>query len=457
MNNLINNSFQDLAIDAAINSEKNLAKESWRKLVSQIKLDDFDDDISRLVPAIYTNLRGVSNLPETMRLKGVGRKIWSQNQIALNSVAKALSPAGELNYRILKGAALVLRTRNLSSRGMGDIDIVISLEELERISTYLESGGFYEEFSEFCEERRDKSQLREILFRNENNIQIDLHIAENHHLAKLLVSMINSEPEVVDFNGMKLKIPTVEDQVLHSIIHGLQNVAKGDMLQSVVDFNQLSSRVDLSALREKILKDVLAIEIMEFIGKQEPNWIRTLEISRRKKWILIAKNFVLSKQAKIFILNNAIKARRIPVGAAWMASKRFGTKRIPYFMWLQLGKLRPLEEQFNKLFSGFTSLENTSNIGESSYSQEIRFRVPRKMDYYKTIIEFRSPMLEKTSLSFFQDGKLLTAIGGEGKQFVRYELGQLSKDMEYSLRLSASCCSVCALKFNDFAVNISYF
>lgn len=457
MNNLAKNSFQNLAIDAAINSDKNLAKESWAKLLSQIEFDDFDDDISRLVPAIYSNLRGVSNLPEAMRLKGVGRKIWSQNQIALNSVAKALSPARELNYRLLKGAALVLRNGNLSSRGMGDIDIVISLEELELISSHLKSGGFYDEFSEFCEERSDISQLREIQFRNENNIQIDLHIAENHHVANFLVGMINNEPELVDFNGMKLKIPTVEDQVLHSIIHGIQNVAKGDMLQAIVDLNQLSSRVDLSALRGKIVKDVFAIEITEFIGKQKPDWISILEISKLQKWILIGKNFILAGYAKVVVLNNAIKTRRIPIGAAWMASRRFGTKGIPYFIWLQLGKLRPLEEQFSKWFTGFTSLEVPSNIGESSYSQEIRFRVPRRIDYYKTIIEFRSPMLEKTSFSFFQDGKLLAVIGGEGKQLARFELGELSKDMEYSLRLSAACCSVCALKFNDFAVDISYF
>lgn len=449
--------FQDLAIDAAINSEKNLARESWSKLVSQIKFDDFDDDISRLVPSIYSNLRGVPNLPETLRLKGVGRKIWSQNQIALNSVARALSPAAGLNYRILKGAALVLRNQNFSSRGMGDIDIAISVEELEQISSYLKSGGFHEEFSEFCEERRIKSQLREIQFRNKDNVQVDLHIAENHHLTKLLLSMLNSKPEVVDFSGMKLKIPTAEDQILHLIIHGIQNVARGDLLQAIVDFSQLSNLIDVDTLKEKILRDVHAIEIMEFVGIQKPNWVIALEVSKKRKRILMARKFLLSAKAKVFILNNALKARRIPMNAAWKASKRFGTKRIPYFIWLQFGKLRPLEEKFTKLFSGFTSVENASNVGESSFSQEIRFRVPQKMNYDKTLIEFRSSVLEKTSFSFFQDGKLVTVIGGEGRPIARYELSQLSKDTEFSLRLSAACCSVCALKFNDFAVEISYF
>ena len=97
----------NLALSAAMN-DFNTARKSWKELIERQEFAQFGSDISRIVPAIYANIGRDSSLREIARLRGVGKRTWSHNQKAVGAVVEALKELGDVNYRILKGAALLL-------------------------------------------------------------------------------------------------------------------------------------------------------------------------------------------------------------------------------------------------------------------------------------------------------------------------------------------------------------
>lgn len=443
--------FQILALRAAV-SDKQDAIQAWLQLTSQMDFGQFSPEISRIVPGISKNLRGNLELKDFLRLRGVAKRTWSQNQRALNSLSKAAKALQEIDYRVIKGAAILLYVGDLGSRSMGDIDLLISRTNLSRATEALRQVGFTEEFANFCPHREGLTIEPEVLFIDQDGVQIDLHIAERHSPVRLHQAMLANLEQTIAFRGKLLKVPSPELTLLHALSHGLDNTSPGDYLQSIIDLAALESSTDLELLDKQIHLAKDSNSTRELLRAWQSRDLALLIVAnagnksiRKPRMLLVDLLPMLNK-----LLAN-YKSRKIPTSALWQASKSLGVRRPIYFFWLKLGKPRLLEELIARSGLGLLPFYKQMTTLDCSLAQEMRFHWAtddRKTDS----MTFEGMPLVHTSFLLFRDGRLLGSIGGKGELRSTVRIPDAAKMSEYSLRLSKACCAQCASKFGKIEI-----
>jgi GT2 family glycosyltransferase len=123
------------------------AAAAWAAIRSQLVLDDlWDPEVHRLLPLVHANLRDVVvDDPDLPRLKGLHRRTWYENQLALHHVRPALDElhGAGITVLFLKGAPLALQHYgDLGLRPMADIDILVPWDEAARALDVLEHAGW---------------------------------------------------------------------------------------------------------------------------------------------------------------------------------------------------------------------------------------------------------------------------------------------------------------------------
>ena len=445
-----------LALKAALSPIEE-AKLSWIELLKIQEFHKMDHEISRIVPAIYSNLHSNTEIPDISALLGVGKRTWAHNQRMMTSISEALADEIEINYRLLKGAALLLLDSNLTSRSMGDIDLLVSRRDLRRISNALVRSGFSNEHLNFCSHAEFAFEGPEISFLNQSGVQVDLHVMERHHLRGFFKQILKSPPQIKTFNGKSLKIPNVEYLFVHAVIHGFENIADGDDLQALVDLHKLLPMTDESELHSIIEESPNVRQIRSFLDENiNEGFVADVErelntsLSRGLIHNISAFRHKLSKVLRV------LQMRRIRLADAIPASKNFGSKKWLYLLWLIIGKPRNMERFVCQVFSGFMNVKTSSNLGRCGKAQEVRFSIVRNESAQYLSIIFKSELLKKTSFLLFRNGSLVTTIGGKGSSAEYFETKLTSKSDEYSLRLGAMCCAFCAPKFNDIRIDFNY-
>lgn len=421
----------DLALSAAMN-DFDTAVRSWQELIERQEFAQFGSDISRIVPAIYANIGRDSSLREIARLRGVGKRTWSHNQKAVGAVAEALNQLGAVNYRILKGAALLLLSGNYASRSMGDVDLLVSREDIEQVCNALDQSGFRNEFQSFCLHREAYFNSPELNFVNENGVQIDLHIMEQHDHKELFSAMLKDVAKELKFRGVTLKIPRPELMYIHAILHGMKNVAAGDSLQAQVDTYFLSSYMDSS-----ILKELSEQYGLSRLSNHQSHLSKQLSLSRVNVQRIFQKAYAV------------VRSRGLSRKIAWKASVDTGMRRPIYFLWLLLGKPRGVEVLASRYMNGFLPGLTERNTEMNVLAQEIRFKLKSESKGFFRRLDLTGEALKNTSFLLFQDGYLRTTIGGKGHS--NWEaIIQVKKDAsEFSIRLPRTSCAACANKYGD--------
>jgi hypothetical protein len=202
-----------------------LAVDAWHEWRRRVELDDLDEASARLLPQLAHNLsvRGVED-PLLSRLRGVRRRVWTQNTerlIETAAIVRMLEEAG-VPTMILKGAALA--TMYYPDRGlrpMTDSDVLVPTRQARFVMALLRDRGWTP---------WDGHQRRPELtigvhhaheFRHPNGPRLDLHW---HVLWERGASEADDDfwaaAVPLDLRGTHTRTLCPTDQLLHVCVHG---------------------------------------------------------------------------------------------------------------------------------------------------------------------------------------------------------------------------------------------
>ncbi len=207
------------------------AARAWAALRPELGLDDlWGAEIHRLLPLGQAKLRaaGVDD-PDLPRLRGLHRRTWYENQVALHRVRPALDAlrGAGIPVLFLKGAPLaILHYGDLGLRPMADIDVLVPWADADRALDLLESIGWSDIGG------RTRAQLYQRYhgsgLGHANGGQLDLH----WHLGTPLLLPGDEATSTDDFweaavpfvvpdHGIDAVTLCPTDMLLHVIAHGL--------------------------------------------------------------------------------------------------------------------------------------------------------------------------------------------------------------------------------------------
>jgi hypothetical protein len=471
---------QTLALQAALLPTAQAVKK-WNELVGLTDIEELDSSITRILPAVFQNLRGAHDVDGHAKLKGSHLFTWAKNTEFASAIKPLLQSLekSQIDYRILKGGAINFLLGALASRSMGDIDILVSREGLVRFQQLLEAAGFSRKFAKSCPHVMSGNSDQELNYVNSENIEIDLHVMEDRRPALLFRLMMTTPPRICESMGTKIKIPSPELLILHAIFHGNIGVQSSDQIQSLLDTFRLlavTDHAELARLSEKLhFSDVLESYLLVLRDITGENLDVGISGSRRI-WHRI--NYRLSNLA-IFLERfkdfSAIRASRSVEKKTLVAVLRhFPGRRTTYAIWLFLGKLRPLERFFISRFGGFLSspqsvlLINQDSEYSSAYShkqvqfnpfsgesQDWRFAFTTPPGTHRISVIMRSKTFAEQGFLIFINGLVggVTDRNPDGSH--RLEILNPAHHVEISLRLPANGCELCARKLSDLVLQFT--
>jgi hypothetical protein len=133
----------DLALEAAILPQPNSIL-AWEKLLNLVEFEDLNNSILRIAPSIYKNLASNTNVSSYEKLKGSYRYNWAKNSKMFTGIYPVLKNLNQknINYRLLKGAAINLLHNSIGIRVMGDFDLLIHVSDLVVVQEILYRNNF---------------------------------------------------------------------------------------------------------------------------------------------------------------------------------------------------------------------------------------------------------------------------------------------------------------------------
>jgi hypothetical protein len=136
---------QEWMLRAAILSGQ-AASDAWNKWIAAADIDHLDRGSFRLIPLLYQNLKRIGVEHELLgRFKGIHRRAWYENQMALHRLSGLLQFIHEAKIPtlILKGAALaLLYYKDIGLRPMSDLDVLVPVHKAADAITLLRESGW---------------------------------------------------------------------------------------------------------------------------------------------------------------------------------------------------------------------------------------------------------------------------------------------------------------------------
>ncbi len=469
----------ELALKSAL-LEPEEAESYWRELLSRTKFDELEGSTYRIVSAVYKNLEKFKTLPDYERLRGAYRFNWARNSKFLSAVLPIVREleSREANYRILKGSALNLLNGALGVRTMGDIDLLISIEELPLLTQLFEEYGFEKKYDTKCPNSPENVIDNELCFINTDNVEVDLHLAEKSYPTKLFQCMLNNPPQIYFFMGTPIKLPSYELALIHSAIHGNQSVSDSDQMQSLIDCSQLISFVNpkrLAKLNRKLDTDFAVVDYLEtvykIIGKTYPlsRMSQTLVVKKLSQIQFLLVNKFMKNSNTLML----IKSRRIFPRELSLVKKNFSGKSSLYFLWLKYGQLRPIERIVTKHFGGFmnspTEAIASGNESRGFSHQELawvnfsnfpiesndwRFSIRGPENSGPHTVQMFSAGFKEWNWVVFVNGKLAGTSPRNPDGVYSIFLKNASEKFEISIRSPLHICKLCYRDLSDLRIYI---
>lgn len=179
----------------------------------------------------------------------------SINLIELKNLLKQFS-ADQISVVILKGAALLFTVYpHIGLRQMSDIDLLVRIQDIDRVSKILLEQG-YTRYG--LSPWLPSEYLREITFSKKNAslpVTIDLHgsiTSPPHHLSREQKEWFLNNSIEVEKDGLRVNVLKTEAQILHLCWHVIHHY--GGDLQSQYDIHELIRQNILSIDWGEILR-----------------------------------------------------------------------------------------------------------------------------------------------------------------------------------------------------------
>jgi hypothetical protein len=198
---------------------------AWEKWKSSVDIDHLDPGSNNLLPLLYHNLgrHGIED-PSINRLKGVYRQTWYKNQLSMQTLSALLTTfhnAG-IQTMVLKGAALLLLYyRNYGLRPMGDIDVLVHVEQAgDAVDLMMKSGWI----PGLADPHKYISLSHAIPFESPTAHEaVDLHWHVFHEGRHSEVDD-NLWKEAISVNFARVSTTALSptDQLLHAFAHGVK-------------------------------------------------------------------------------------------------------------------------------------------------------------------------------------------------------------------------------------------
>lgn len=471
----------DLALEAAILSQPNSIL-AWEKLLKIVEFEDLNDSILRIAPSIYMNLASNTNVSSYDKLKGSYRYNWAKNSKMFTGIYPVLKDLNQknINYRILKGAAMNLLHNSMGIRVMGDFDLLIYTSDLIIVQEILYKNNFSLKYFTTCQNAPNGFIGTELTFINSNNVEIDLHVAERAYPQLLFRAMLKDLPRQDRFLDTVVFTPSYELALIHAALHGSQGVSSTDEIQSVLDCAQLVKHVDinkLAKLNRKLDTDYIVYTYLKKVISVSNTQInlkritKFLILSRINGYIFKIKNHFLESSQ----LYNTIMLRKINKEELFYVLRNFKGRKLVYFFWLKYGQLRPIESIACKLFKGFLSapkmkIKFGSDLtwvkkSENSWvnfsncpveANDWRFKLINSNSREKRLIQLYSESFKNWNWVVFLNGKLIgtTPKNSDGVYSIFTESN--SKYLEFSFRSPMHVCKLCYHSLEDLRLIVRY-
>ena len=212
---------EELVIRAAVTAHEG-AVDIWREWLAQNDIDRLSYGSFRLLPLVYRNLNQYGyDGPEIPKLRGAYRQSWYRNQLLVTRTAEIvgkLEDAG-VSAILMKGIPLAIRTyQDLGARSMGDGDLLVPLDQVDRVIAVLEAAGW-----------EPKSRARPLVevqhampYRSQDGLELDIHwFVMISHLYEAAVEPFRDGAVPLAVGGTNLRAFNVTDELLHTCLHGL--------------------------------------------------------------------------------------------------------------------------------------------------------------------------------------------------------------------------------------------
>ena len=216
---------------AALSPDEQDALSAWLQWTRQVdfNFDTIDQGSYRLFPLIYTRLHdSFPDAPHITRLKGIYRKSWIENQLALHTarqVMRRFSKYG-LSFLILKGLPLLKQYyMRPGTRPMADIDFLFPRHKIPEAIRLIEQVG-YSPKTPFYFYADSIDQLQYInhaqAFKHPKKISIDLHWAAflRHSQDEVLNQRLWDNAQTFEIEGVIAKTLCPTNMLMHICAHG---------------------------------------------------------------------------------------------------------------------------------------------------------------------------------------------------------------------------------------------
>jgi len=231
-----------------------LAKEQNIFAILYFTVKNLDEDIK-------PNKKIMSEWKKQTILAGLLQK---QN---INKIGLVLNAFKNKSIQVMALKGLIFRELYPSKelRNMGDNDLLIHKNDLDNVKEILLQSGYYEDYSD----------LKHVLFLNENGLRIEIHWllinTESFKHAEYLEKKIWENALCIDIGGTKVLKPSVQNQILHMFLHMVAHfISSGFGLRQLCDLvlfvEAKKDEIDWDELTQSIQKckiDNFVITIFE--------------------------------------------------------------------------------------------------------------------------------------------------------------------------------------------------
>jgi len=349
--------YETLALQAALLPRVE-AVAAWRALVARVPWMEFPDPVERCLASIAVNL-GVHSrsdsdsseeIPYAAKLAGVYRATWTANIMRLRGLSPVFDAFDHqgIDYRVLKGTALCASNDRWGTRRMGDIDVIVSVEQGAMSVAILRNLNFSPSYFRVID---DSDPPSDSSWEGPHGHIIDLHVADpKRRSPELLDVLLGDKPSMPTSQGRTWPVPSPEALIVHSAMHARKGSAVSDHIQSLIDISLLLPFADRDRLRS-LARRVRVTHPLAFLLEEiaritnSHSHIPVIERRRTEPPIVAIRQFVT--RALTF---ERVRRERITTSPT-LDSRN--VRRFLYRVWFQTGQMRPLERVICRTLGGF--------------------------------------------------------------------------------------------------------
>lgn len=469
--------WQDLRALGAATADPVVGARQWRALMAAVAFDEIDEAAQRIMPAIFANLRDQPDLPERDRMRGAFKFHWSRTTELLHGVRPVLADlaAEGVDHRLLKGAAVQVVCGRIGARAMGDVDLLVSAADADRVSELLVRNGFRRSRVAVCAGHSDAEHHAALTF-NSGDVHVDVHLAEFKEPVRLLSMMLAAPARRVRAAGTVLALPPAELLLLHAAVHGRLASGPTDFAQAVVDVAMLTAHVDptrlvAAAARTGTTADLVDLDAAARAAGAAPLGV-TVPVGAR---VAARLDALAGTAAKAAIASSSVTRRmrdrqRGPAATAAVAHG-FGGDRRAYAAWLRSGQFAVAERAAVRVRGGFLHEPSgvlalgasvrpfagatvpglvASSVAGDTLDWRFRVRLPGPSRWLRMTLD--APSLDRLDVVVFRNGVPLTHVfAGDAASRV-VTMRDVPAGNEFSLRALWRVCRRCYAGLDDLAV-----